>query len=49
MIRSRTPTRSCFDKGLKRQISSKRFKNSGLNSPEEISDSIRGSLKSAME
>ncbi len=43
-MRSRTWTKSSFDSGLKRQISSKRFKNSGLNSPVEMRRSTSSSL-----
>ena len=45
-MRSRTPIKSSLERGLKRQISSKRFKNSGLNSPCSISSSMSSSLNS---
>ena len=47
-MRSRTLSKSSFDKGLKKQISSKRLRNSGLNSPEEISWLSKVSLKLSM-
>ena len=48
MMRSRILNRSSFERGLKRQTSSKRFKNSGLNSPDWIRFSRKSSLKSSI-
>ena len=45
-MRSRIWIKSSLERGLKRQISSKRFRNSGLNSPDEMSCSMSSSLKS---
>ena len=46
MMRSRIWIKSSLERGLKRQISSKRFKNSGLNSLVLMRDSMSSSLNS---
>lgn len=48
IIKSSTPTKSSLDSGLNKQTSSKRLRNSGLNSPLAISSSIKASLKSSI-